>query len=263
MEYVPFEKVCRELEHFFSNHEDPDFVTMSGSGEPTLNSRIGDIISFIKEIRPDIPIAVLTNGTLMHDPRVRQELLYANLVMPSLDAISQPVFEKINRPANGLYADEIIEGLLSFKEIYSGEIWLEIFLLPDYNNHADEIDKMKNVLKRLSPDRVQLNTLDRPGTLRELSPVSKSELENIMTQLDFENIEIISKHVDSVQHSTSHGPAASLILSTISRRPCTIDDLKMITGLHINELNKHLSNLEASGKIEGEKQQRGIFYRTK
>ncbi len=98
MEYILYDKVTDELKHFIENNPAPDYITFSGSGEPTLNSRIGDVLEFIKKIKPDIPVAVLTNGTLFNDKQVRSEIMDADVVLPSLDAASQEVFEKINRP---------------------------------------------------------------------------------------------------------------------------------------------------------------------
>ena len=89
-EYILFDNVIKELTHYFENNPDPDYITFSGSGEPTLNSRIGDIIKFVKQNRPEIPIAILTNGTLLFDPEVRDELKIADVVLPSLDAATKP-----------------------------------------------------------------------------------------------------------------------------------------------------------------------------
>jgi len=261
MEYVPYEKVCMELEHFFGGNDDPDYITMSGAGEPTLNSRIGDVILFIKKIRPEIPVAVLTNGTLLHDSDVRQALSQANLVMPSLDAISNKAFQKINRPAPGLNPDIIIDGLAQFREGFTGQIWLEIFLLAGYNIDKKEINGIKQALKRIKPDRVQLNTLDRPGTIPGLKPLLLNELEDIKIQIGFDNIEIIASAVNARQKSSARGETEALIFSTVSRRPCTLEDLQNISGLHVNELNKYLSMMESKGVIAVEKQQRGVFYK--
>ena len=81
-EYVPFQAVVDELDHFLAKRPHPDFVTFSGYGEPTLHSRIGDVIAHIKSGAPELKVAVLTNGTLLHDPQVRRELMSADLVLP-------------------------------------------------------------------------------------------------------------------------------------------------------------------------------------
>ncbi|RPI46755.1 MAG: radical SAM protein, partial [Bacteroidetes bacterium] len=132
-EYVLYGKVTEELDHFFIENPDPDFITFSGSGEPTLNTRIGDVLHFIKQKKPAIPVAVLTNGTLLGRKDVRDELMEADVVLPSLDAATPEVFRRINRPAHGLDLDEILEGLVSFRKEFRGEMWLEIFIIPGFN----------------------------------------------------------------------------------------------------------------------------------
>ncbi|RLB62924.1 MAG: radical SAM protein, partial [Deltaproteobacteria bacterium] len=167
-EYILFDNVIKELTHYFENNPDPDYITFSGSGEPTLNSRIGDIIKFVKQNRPEIPEADLTNGTLLFDPEVRAELKIADVVLPSLDAATSPVFDKINRPAPGLEIEKYLQGLIDFRKEFSGKIWLEIFILPQYNFEQQELKKLREIILKINPDSIQLNTLDRPGTVAGL-----------------------------------------------------------------------------------------------
>ncbi len=117
-EYVPFTEVTGELEHYFENHPDPDYITFSGSGEPTLSVHIGDVIEFIKSRKPSISVAVLTNGTLLSRPEVRRALLKADLVMPSLDTAWPASFKKLNRPHKSIELSEYIQGLVDFGREY-------------------------------------------------------------------------------------------------------------------------------------------------
>ena len=126
-EYVPFDAVKEELTHYFSHNPGPDYVTFSGSGEPTLNSRIGDVVHSIKNQTSDIPIAVLTNGTLLFQKQTCDDIRDATVVIPSLDAATEKVFRKINQPHPQLKIDTIIRGLVQFRKDYSRQIWLEIF----------------------------------------------------------------------------------------------------------------------------------------
>ncbi|HKK42036.1 MAG TPA: radical SAM protein, partial [Bacteroidales bacterium] len=119
-EYIPSIKIKEELQHYFSNNPDPDYITFSGSGEPLLNSGIADVLGYIKYIKPSIPVALLTNGTLLSDRTVREAVSSVDLVLPSLDAASQDVFEKINRPAGSINIDEYIRGIIEFKKSYKG-----------------------------------------------------------------------------------------------------------------------------------------------
>ncbi|MCF8226390.1 MAG: radical SAM protein [Bacteroidales bacterium] len=260
-EYIPYGKIKKELLHYFKNSPDPDYITFSGSGEPTLNSRLGDIILFIKEIRPDIPVAVLTNGTTLTDKTVREELLNADIVLPSLDAATQKVFDLINRPEKTLNIKQYVEGLVQFRQAYQGKIWLEVFILPGINNSDDELAKLKRHIERIGPDSIQLNTLDRPGTVENLVPADTFELSRIKKLLGNKNVEIIASTEIRKEVKSYRDDAATAILETIARRPCTLDDLKEILGLHISEINKYLDVLESEKKIIAVRQERGIFYK--
>ena len=260
-EYVLFDRLKDELTHFFENNRDPDYITFSGSGEPTLNIRFGDVLSFIRELKPGVPVAVLTNGTLFSDEKLRQELKGADLVLPSLDAATQAVFSRINRPAPGLNISDYIQGLVDFRKEYDGKIHLEIFILPGYNDSSDELDELKKAISRISPDLVQLNTLDRPGTVKGLKAATREDLERIKKYWDIPNVEIIAAASKRKEVQSYRRDAEETILGMISRRPCTVDDLSETLGMHISEVNKYIDVLEAQGSIESVRQDRGIFYK--
>ncbi|MDD4107389.1 MAG: radical SAM protein [Prolixibacteraceae bacterium] len=260
MEYIPYKKIVSELNRYFESGPSPDYITFSGYGEPTLNSALGNIIKFIKEKKPDIPVAVLTNGTLFSSPRVRMELLPADLILPSLDAATQEAFEKINMPAPGINIDTYIEGLAEFRKEFKGIIWLEVFILPGYNDSESELTELKKAIVKINPDRIQLNTLDRPGTVEDLKGASAEDLQKIIDFWALSNVEIIAKVQERKNMTSYRTDIESAILGTIARRPCTSDDLAQILGTHVNEINKYLETLESEQKIKHVRQERGIFY---
>jgi wyosine [tRNA(Phe)-imidazoG37] synthetase (radical SAM superfamily) len=260
MEYIPFKKIITELNYYFESNPNPDYITFSGYGEPTLNSGLGRIIKYIKEIKPDIPVAVLTNGTLFYMPEVRQELLQADLVLPSLDAASQDAFEKINRPCQELQINDYINGLVEFRKEFNGQIWLEIFILEGYNDSTDELDNLKEAILKIKPDKIQLNTLDRPGTLEGLKGASFEKLKSITDYWQLENAEIIAKAPQRKTVKSYRKDIEAAIIETVERRPCTADDLAQIMGTHINEINKYLDTLASEKKIQHKREKRGIFY---
>jgi len=262
-EYVKRDIIIEELTHYFENSSDPDYITFSGSGEPTLNVFIGEILKFIKRNKPEIPVAVLTNGTLLFDADVRSEILDADIVLPSLDAATEKCFKKINCPASDLDFHKYIEGLISFRKEYRGKIYLEVFILPGYNDIESELSEIRKTILKIEPDLVQLNTLDRPGTVSNLRAASGEELGRIIDYLGLSNVEIIAASSERKNVQSYRTDKESVILETIERRPCTLDDLIRLLGLHANEVNKYLSVLEADHKIEAVKQERGIFYRRK
>ena len=259
-EYVPFEEVKKELSHFLSHNPMPDYITFSGSGEPTLNSTIGDVIHFIKTQTFNIPVAVLTNGTLLFQRKVRDDIKDATVVIPSLDAVTKKTFAKIVRPDPKLNIDAIISGLIQFRKEYSGQIWLEIFIVPGINDTKEELTAIKGAIAKIRPDTVQLNTLDRPGTVQDIRSATRKELESILDFWQLDYAEIIAKPPERKELLSYRKDAESAILETIARRPCTLQDLTELLGLHAAEVNKYLDVLEADNKIKVVNQKRGFFY---
>lgn len=260
-EYVPLGTVKREYTHFLAHHPGPDYVTFSGSGEPTLNRCIGEIIRFIQSRKPIVPVAVLTNSTLFFNRQVRSELKDASVVIPSLDAATDRVLRKINRPHHKLNINTIIDGLIHFRKEYSGQLWLEVFVLPGLNDTAEELTALKRAIEKIAPDRIQLNTLDRPGTVNYIRAADRTELERVLNFWQLKNASIIAHAPERNKLASYREDAESAILETIARRPCTLEDLTRILGLHTNEVNKYLDVMAADQKIEVVKQNRGFFYR--
>ncbi len=263
LEYVKYDEVIAELKQFMSDNPKIDYITFSGSGEPTLNSRIGEVLNYVKINYPDIKTAILSNGTLFSYKKLITEVLQADVILPSLDAASQSVFEKINRPHSTLKIGTYIQGLIDLRATYKGEIWLEVFFLKDYNDSKAELDLLKNAILKINPDIVQLNTLDRPGTLGGLISLSKIELQEIINYWNLPNVEIIASVQDRTSIGSYSGDIETAILETIARRPCTLDDLHRFLGIHVNEINKYLGTLEAANKIVTVNIERGVFYELK
>ena len=261
-EYVSCDTVCRELDHYWAHNEDPDYVTFSGSGEPTLNLALGQVIAHIKKNKPKMKVAVLTNATLMSDPGVCADLAMADIVVPSLDAVSPKVFHRINQPCAGIQPEKIVDGIAGFATNFAGEIWLEIFILPGVNDTREELQLLKAAIKKIRPHRVQLNTLDRPGTVDTLTPASPDELERVIQILDEKNVEIIARAGTRTQDKKAANPA-SAVLETIHRRPCTKEDLSAVLGLPAEEIDLLLADLSAAGRITARKQARGVFFSTR
>ena len=263
LEYVKYDEVIDELKHFMSNKPKIDYIAFSGSGEPTLNSKIGDVLKFIKEKYPKVKTAILTNGTLLYDEQLREELMGADVILPSLDAASRDVFRKIDRPNKKLNIEIYIQGLVNLRKEYKGKIWLEVFLLKGYNDNKEELELLKEAILKIKPDIIQLNTLDRPGTKHDLIPLTKEEMQAIIDFWELPNVEIIASPDERSSIESYSGDIEKAILETIARRPCTLDDLHNFLGIHINEINKYLGKLEAGNIIETVNLKRGVFYELK
>ena len=259
-EYVPTKIVIAELKQFLTAKPKLDYITFSGAGEPTLHSGIGEIIKFLKDNFPSYQIALLTNGTLFHQKMLINEVKKIDLILPSLDAASEQVFRKINRPVQKLSIQNIIKGLVKLRSEFLGQMWLEIFIVPGVNDSDEEITLLRKAIQRIRPNQVQLNTLDRPGTMSWVKAATKSELGKIAFQLDWET-NIIANFQKRKQIASYNADIESSIIQTIKRRPCTTDDLCAALGLHLNEINKYIEALLAQEQILSEKMERGTFFR--
>lgn len=261
-EYVKIDDVLREVDDYFLNNSRPDYITFSGSGEPTLNIGIGRVIDHLKDSY-DVPVCVLTNGTLLNDVNVRKDLLRADIVMPSLDSCLESSLEKINRPEKSIDIKSYIEGIAAFKREFKGSLDLEIFIIPGINDSTEDMEAFKNAVDKIKPDSVLLNSLDRPGAVSEIRKPVVEDLERIKQGICFENTKIIAKGLERKKTASYRLDKENSILGTILRRPCTKEDLCEILGLHIHDISKYLDVLAEEGKVVTEKLPRGIFYKVK
>lgn len=179
-EYFDKEELLSEIKLWFKNNPEVklDYITFSGSGEPTLNLKIGEIIQEIKKIT-SVPVAVITNSSLLIDPDVRKSLYPADLVVPSLDAVSQDIFNRIDRPVEGTRIDQIIDALVEFRKEYVGKIWLEVMLAKGINDDLEHIRKLNEVIARINPDKIQANTPVRHTALAGIKAPDKRRLNKI------------------------------------------------------------------------------------
>ena len=181
-EYLKIEEVLAELKSWLNNNIQEagnlSYITISGLGEPTLNIKIGQLILEIKQITK-VPVAVITNASLLNDTCVRQELLGADLLLPSLDTVDPEVFRQIDRPQQGIRIDDIINGLLNFRNEFSGKIWLEVMLVRGVNDDLAQIKKLKVVIDRINPDKIQLNSPIRATSQQNILPADNKKLQKI------------------------------------------------------------------------------------
>jgi len=261
--WVPLDRVLSELDHYWAHNDDPDYITFSGSGEPTLNKDIGAVIAHIKRQKPLIRVAVLTNATLLSDPTVREDLSQADLVVPSLDAVSPEVFQKLNRPCSSITPDAVIRGIETFTRGFKGEVNLEIFILPGVNDTPEELALLRTAAERISPDRIQLNCLDRPGTEAGLRPADRDNLEGIRELLGPDRTEIIARLPTADRASRKAEDLEAAILETIHRRPCTCEDLAAMLGAEAPTIGDILNRLEKKRAVQSQQGERGRFYQTR
>lgn len=246
-EYIPPEKIIGELKEYLEQATiTPDYITLGGSGEPTLHSRIGVIISEIKKITT-IPVAVLTNSSLLYQDEVKEDLLGADVILPSLDTVAKPLFEYLNRPHPSLQINEIVKGLKDFRKAFQGEIWLEILFCLGVNDSKEEIKALSEAIQEINPDKIQLNSVDRPPAEDYVFSTPIEKLAEIQKEFG-EKAEIIAGQIfDSPTGTILDGNI--WILNLLKRRPCTLRDISKALGIHQNELVKLLDILRKEGKV--------------
>ncbi len=225
----------------------PDYLTVSGSGEPTLHSEIGEVVRGLHELS-DVPVAVLTNGSLLYLPEVRRALRAADRVIPSLDAPDETLFRAVNRPHPALTFDLLVEGLVRFRDEYEGFLALEVLLLGGVTDTADAVARMAPLVERIAPDVVQLGTVIRPPAEADVRAVPAEVLHERAALLPG----VVEVTVD-VAPPPVDAPLAAVAadaVGLVARRPCTVDDVAAGLGIHPGEALKLLRALSLEGRVE-------------
>ena len=247
-QYIAVEDVLAELEWRLAEKDNPDYISLAGSGEPTLNSGIGDLIGKIKDLT-DIPVAVLTNGSLLWMGEVQDELMLADLVLPSLDAGDENLFRYVNRPHREISFERMADGLAAFTRRFSGEVWLEVLLLAGVTGMPSEAMKIAALARRIEASRVQLNTASRPP--RRISwfrfPSTKCAPSKVASRPLSTSSAKTKGRASASRPSLK--PGMWTCLAFLGRRPCTSADVATGLGIHATEALKHLDALIKAGKV--------------
>jgi wyosine [tRNA(Phe)-imidazoG37] synthetase (radical SAM superfamily) len=258
--YIPANEIISQLSAKLKEGIAPDYITLGGSGEPTLNSDIGMIIERIKSATT-VPVAVLTNGGMLYNPSIREALARADVVLPSLDAYDEAMFHAINRPHEGISFKEMVDGLIAFRKEYAGPIWLEIFIVEGLNDTQEHMEGFARWIKKIRPDKVHVNTAVRPAAEKSVRSVSYDRLESFCKILG-PCAEVIVPFDREGRHF-KRGEIDDEILNLLSRRPCTIDDLASGLGVSTNDLIKHMDGLLSLNLIETVRGEAGIYFQRK
>ena len=258
-EYVSTVEILDELGRKLALDSSQDYIGLAGSGEPTLHSGLGELLISIKKIT-NTPVAVLTNGSLLWKPEVRDCLMEADLVLPSLDAGDSHLFRAINRPHQDITFERMIEGITLFTKQFRGEVWLEVFLLIGLTETTFEAMKIAEIAKRIAPARIQLNSVHRPPADEIASKVTMFQL-LALKDIFRGRVEIISENdnveVNNLLPSNLHD---NDLIALISRRSCSVGDVANGLGIHVNEALKHLEQLHSVGKVKILVSQDKVFY---
>lgn len=258
-DYAPVEAVLTELKTKLARGPKPDYISLAGSGEPTLHARIGALIDGIKGLSR-VPVAVLTNGSLLWVPDVQEALMAADLVMPSLDAGDEPMFQRVNRPHREISFERMVDGLAAFTARFRKLVWLEVLLVEGLTGNAGEVEKIAALARHIRPGRVQLNTVSRPAAEASVQPVPAERLSALA--------EIFPKTVEVISDATPQNPLPDRltavtdreILDLLARRPCTPQGVAAGLNLHLQEATKRLHALTKAGKISILRKDDTVFY---
>jgi wyosine [tRNA(Phe)-imidazoG37] synthetase (radical SAM superfamily) len=245
--HISLEMMLDEWECIRQGIGDIDCIALAGSGEPTLNSDLGKIIEKLRD-RTGFPIAVLTNGSLLFRRDVRKDLLKAHIVLPSLDAVTPAVFEKVNRPHPSLAVEEIVDGLKAFRSSYKGQMWLEVMLVKGVNDSQSDLERLRESIQDIAPDKVQLNTVVRPSDKGEAKPVGAAELKKAQRFLGG-RCEIIADVNRKKRAPTDHNLEGT-ILSMVRRHPLTITEIIDAVGRKRGEVLSCINRLHDGDMIE-------------
>jgi len=256
--YVSIDGILEELGARLAEHPDLDFVTVSGSGEPTLNSGLGRLIDGIKDMT-DVPVAVLTNGTLLTDPDVRAALARADVVAPSLDAVSRDAFEKVNRPHESLDPGVIADALVTFASEYGGKIWLEVLFVEGLNDDSDEVERIAGIIDAVKPDKVHVNTVVRPPAAPQSRPLSEERLQEIAERFGPKAMVIASATGPS--QPKAERDASDVIVAMAARRPVTAIDVARSVGVSQAAAAKRLNALVERGVLSVVRHGERLYYR--
>ncbi|MHC4623346.1 MAG: radical SAM protein [Planctomycetota bacterium] len=257
-DYVAVEDILAQMRGKIAGGLEADFVTIGGSGEPTLHCRLGEIVQSIKQIT-DIPVAILTNGTLLYRQDVRADCAGADVVLPSLDAGDEETFQRINRPHADISIEKVIRGLSCFRSEFSGQIWLEVLFLEGVNTSCEQIAKIREAVERIRPDKVQLNTAVRPTAQSGLEKLDPDSLRAIADQLG-PNAEVVADFEPPHRpRHTSTGPAE--VLSMLKRRPCSVEDVCSALGLSREQALRHIAELKQQGVVDSTDKEGATFFK--
>ena len=256
-EYVKITDVLQELKLKLSETT-PDYISIVGSGEPTLNSRIGELIKEIKKLT-SIPICVITNGSLLYLKEVQDDLLLADLVIPSLDVGDAKTFNQVNNPHSDISFDEMIAGIADFTKKFKGKLWLEVLLLKDITDVDESIKNIAKISNVIKPDKVQISTISRPPAEDNLKPVALERLIEIKSYFNG-YVEVIYDTPASEADKANAAINKETILALLIRHSSPLEDIARGLAITKEEALKIIDELITENKVKKLNQLGKDFY---
>lgn len=247
--FYSVDEIIFELREAIHNHKNIDYITFTGSGEPTLYKPLKRLIYEIKGLT-DIPVCVITNGSLLYKQEIRSNLLLADVVIPSLDAGNYDTFKIINQPDKDIDFEKMVNGLIEFRKVFKGKYWLEVFIVKDVNDSREEVEDIAKIIKKINPDKVQLVTATRRCAYKDVVSVSMENLEKIKKYFKDINVEI--PQVNMLNEKNEKSITEDEILEAIIRQPDTAEILAVGFQVDEKKVQEILNILIEKGKIRSE-----------
>jgi wyosine [tRNA(Phe)-imidazoG37] synthetase (radical SAM superfamily) len=247
-EYVLDEDILFEVERALRSRTNGgiDWVTFVGSGEPTLHIYLGEIIHRVKTLTT-LPVAVITNGSLLYLPEVRQELSVVDAVLPTLDAGTAVLYREINRPHPDVTFERLVDGLVAFRKEYRGKLWVEVMLVRGLNDRSQALEDIAKILQRVKPDAVHINLPTRPPAETWVQPPDDEALMRAVSILG-DIAEVVHPAEGSFDLS-GYENIADAVIGIITRHPMRQDELeRTLNRWSPGQVKEVLANLESGGR---------------
>lgn len=254
--FFPASQIAKEVEERLVTTS-PDVITLTGSGEPTLNSTMDRVMDRIREIS-NIPIALLTNGSLLWRKEIRHRAMKADIILPTLCTGFKATFKLIHRPHPQLDLDRVVEGLALLREEYPGELLLEVMVIDGVNDTREELDVLKKSVDLISPNRIQINTVARPPAESQVAEVDSRKLEWVKAFLG-PTAEIMTEN-QVTRWGGKQDVDLEALMDMVRRRPLRADDAAKALGVSARDAEAILKGLLIKGYVRQEEHSKEVYY---
>jgi len=241
---VPLENIERELIAFFADGGDTDYITFSGSGEPTLWNHIEKLIQFIKTNFADKKLAVITNGTTLWRDEIRKAIMPIDLIVPTIAAADEDTYQRLHRPNPSADFSRHIEGTQKFAQEFDGEIWAEVLLVAGVNDSTEHLAELAKIIYKTNPDYIDLNPPVRPPAERWVHPPDEAVIRRAYAILG-PKCRIVGQFVPPSAHALEVANLATRILGILIRRPETAESIADSLGIVQQQVTEALDALVA------------------
>lgn len=247
-DYIPMNEIMSQVRKSLATHdpEEIDWITFVGSGEPTLHTGIGWLIKEVKQ-NTEIPVAVITNGSLLFSKSVRRSLVTADAVLPSLDAGTANLYKKINRPHPDVPYERYVDGLITFRSEFQGKFWLEVMLVQGINDTEEALVEIAKKIEQIKPDQVHIGMPTRPPAEKWVKPPDEEGIMRAVAILG--EVAIIAPHEAGKFDLRGSNNIIDAIIAIITRHPMSEEQLlEALSDFPVEQRKEIIDTLETSNQ---------------